>query len=103
MLRTKRQWSVIYAVLFFVGFFVGILTSAPIPSSSITGYGPVTEIIAFGMRHLSFLTVMALICLTWPLVRGKATGSKALVLYFGIGICVARLMGDVGHLVFPNR
>lgn len=77
--------------MFILGAFFGFATansSKPVhPHSS----GAVIGILDWGIQHLFALTLLALICLIWPLLSGRAKESKGLPIYFGIGLCLARL------------
>ncbi len=88
---TKRQWSFSYLALFFLGVCCGFATAGSV-SQTASHVGVTTILlIDWGIKHLFALTFVALICLIWAVIGGRGKESRGLAVYFGIGLCLARL------------
>lgn len=89
---TKRQWSFSYLALFFLGVCCGFATAGPVQLTTSHNGVAMTRVLFWGVQHLFALTIAALFCLLWAVIAGKVKESKGLAVYFGIGLCLARLV-----------
>jgi hypothetical protein len=89
---TVKAWYAAYVAIFVVGFIVGMTTAGSLLESTPKGHDIASNIIAFGMAHIFLLTTIACVGLVSVVVRRKAIGPNGLIVYFGIGLCVARLV-----------
>lgn len=92
---TNTQWRLSYLIFFVVGAYFGFATAGPLELQPTNSNRVLMAIMEWGIQHLFALTVLALACLLWPLLTGKAKQSKGLPIYFGIGLCLARLVHGI--------
>jgi hypothetical protein len=88
---TITRWHVANFSVLAIGLLIGRATSGAVIAHPHPKHDIIAAILAVGMTHLFLLTLIACVLLILLLARGRATGLNGLVVYFGIGICVARL------------
>jgi hypothetical protein len=75
-----------------IGLAVGKITSGSVSNQLSRGDDQVQRFMAFGMGHLTLLTALALIVLFALIATRKAIKREGVIVYFGVGICVARII-----------
>jgi hypothetical protein len=92
---TAKGWYWAYFVVFVVGCFVGKATSGTVVPTVPKGQDIVSQILVWGTNHLFLLTALACLVLISLIVRRRAVGRNGLIVYFGIGLCAARLISGL--------
>jgi hypothetical protein len=91
----KNRWTAAYAALFVLGLVAGKVTSGNLPSPVSQAHGAVATVLAFQLDHLALLAGLALLVLLALIAKRRATGREGLIVYFGVGLCIARLIFEV--------